>query len=199
MPPDPDPFEPLDERTAHVCVDMQRVFFEATEWRTPWAARILPAVLEIAARHASATVFTRFVPPPEPARAPGRWRRYHARWAHLTTEAGLLELAPELQALLPPATRFDKTTYSAFADGRLHRLLRARDVRAVVVTGLETDVCVLATVLGAVDLGYRVVVARDAVCSSSDRSHDDLLDHYGRRFSQQLDCASAETVLRGWA
>jgi nicotinamidase-related amidase len=33
---------------------------------------------------------------------------------------------------------------------------------ALTVTGSETDVCVLATVLDAVDLGYRVIVVRDA-------------------------------------
>ena len=37
-----------------------------------------------------------------------------------------------------------------------------------IVSGSETDVCVLATVLDAVDMGYRVIIARDAVCSSSD-------------------------------
>ncbi len=43
------------------------------------------------------------------------------------------------------------------------------------VSGSETDVCVLATVLDAVDLGYRVIVVRDAVCSSSDEGHDMLM------------------------
>ena len=32
-----------------------------------------------------------------------------------------------------------------------------------IVSGSETDVCVLATVLDAVDMGYRVIIARDAV------------------------------------
>ena len=39
-------------------------------------------------------------------------------------------------------------------------------------SGSETDVCVLATVLDAVDIGYRVIVVRDAICSSSDEGHD---------------------------
>ncbi|MGY4466887.1 nicotinamidase-related amidase [Bradyrhizobium sp. LB9.1b] len=40
------------------------------------------------------------------------------------------------------------------------------------ITGAETDVCVLSTVLGAVDLGFRVVIVKDALCSSSDVGHD---------------------------
>jgi nicotinamidase-related amidase len=35
----------------------------------------------------------------------------------------------------------------------------------LIISGSETDVCVLATVLAAVDLGYRVIVVRDGVSS----------------------------------
>lgn len=39
----------------------------------------------------------------------------------------------------------------------------------------ETDVRVLATVRGAIDIGYRDVVAEDALCSSADQSHDAMI------------------------
>jgi nicotinamidase-related amidase len=68
----------------------------------------------------------------------------------------------------------------------------------LIVTGSETDVCVLATVLHAVDLGWRVVLVRDAVCSSSDAGHDALLEVYHRRYSLQIETADAEDVLREW-
>jgi len=55
------------------------------------------------------------------------------------------------------------------------------------VTGSETDVCVLATVLGAVDHGYRVIVVTDAVCSSSDEGHDAMLKLYRERYSLQIE------------
>ena len=53
----------------------------------------------------------------------------------------------------------------------------------------------LATVLSAVDLSYRVIVARDAACSSSDEGHDTLLRLYHSRFSEQIETADAETIL----
>jgi nicotinamidase-related amidase len=58
--------------------------------------------------------------------------------------------------------------------------------------------CVLAAVLDAVDLGFRVVLPTDALCSSSDQSHDALLNLYRSRFGQQVETAEAETILACW-
>ena len=56
----------------------------------------------------------------------------------------------------------------------------------------------LATVLGAVDQGYRVVLATDALCSASDQTHDALLALYHERFSQQIEAADTDTILGNW-
>jgi nicotinamidase-related amidase len=80
----------------------------------------------------------------------------------------------------------------------LPALPRERRTKAVVVTGAETDVCVLAAVLAAVDPGLRVVLAIDAICSSSDTTHDALLTLYRQGFSGQIEAAGAETILADW-
>ncbi len=74
----------------------------------------------------------------------------------------------------------------------LESALRARRAETLAITGGETDVCVLATVLGAVDRGYRVVLATDAVCSSSDDTHDAMMTLYRQRFGQQLEIATTD-------
>jgi nicotinamidase-related amidase len=99
----------------------------------------------------------------------------------------LLELMPPLAALCPPATVIDKTRYSGFAEPRLPPHRRGREADALIISGSETDVCVMATVLSAVDLGYRVIVVRDAVRSSSDEGHDMLMRLYHTRFSADRD------------
>ena len=105
---------------------------------------------------------------------------------------------PPLAVLCPPATVIDKTRYSAFAEPRLIEHLRQRETDALIISGSETDVCVLATVLGAVDIGYRVIVVRDAICSSSDEGHDMLMRLYHTRYTEQIETADAATILARW-
>jgi nicotinamidase-related amidase len=50
--------------------------------------------------------------------------------------------------------------YSAFAESGLLGHLRQREADSLIVSGSETDVCVLSAVLDAVDIGYRVIVVR---------------------------------------
>jgi len=45
---------------------------------------VLPRISRICARHASATIFTRFIPHESPEDAEGTWRRYYDRWSEMT-------------------------------------------------------------------------------------------------------------------
>jgi nicotinamidase-related amidase len=189
---------PLTERTVHLCVDMQRIFSAEGPWPTPWMDRVLPVAAALASRHPERTVFTRFVPPERPDEMPGMWRRYYTPWRAATRERldfRSLDLMPPLAALCPPATVIDKTRYSAFAEPGLIEHLRQREADALIVFGSETDVCVLATVLDAVDIGYRVIVVRDAICSSSDEGHEMLMRLYHTRFTEQVETANADAIL----
>jgi Isochorismatase family len=93
--------------------------------------------------------------PQRPDQMPGMWQRYYPHWQAATREflnLNLLELMPPLAALWPPATVIDKTRYSGFAEPKLLAHLREREADALIISGSETDVCLLATVLSAVDL-----------------------------------------------
>ena len=93
---------------------------------------------------------------------------------------------------------FDKATYAPWIHGDLHARLERRGVDTLVVTGGETDVCVLGAVLGAVDRGYRVVVVEDALCSASDETHDALMLLYRSRYDLQVETATTIEVLDAW-
>jgi nicotinamidase-related amidase len=138
---------PLTKRSVHLCVDMQRIFSNEGPWPTPRMEKVLPITATLAASHPERTIFTRFIPPERPD---------HTRWRVATRECldlRLLQLMPPLAVFCPPATTIDKSRYSALAEPDLVEHLRRRDADALIVSGSETDVCVLATVLDALDMG----------------------------------------------
>ena len=189
------------ENAVHLCVDMQRIFRRGGLWETPWMERVLPTVAEIASRYRERTLFTRFITPASPEHAEGQWRSYYERWRCATRhelDPIQLELVPELARYVPPALVLDKSAYSAFFRSPLLVYLLERQVRTVVVSGAETDVCVLSTVLDAVNIGLRVVLVEDAVCSSSDAGHDALMTMYRLRYAQQIDLIKAEALPEYW-
>jgi nicotinamidase-related amidase len=110
----------------------------------------------------------------------------------------LPHLVEPLRMLVPPARLCDKAVYSAFGNPGLARWLAAQGVRTLVVTGGETDVCVLATVIAAIDHGFHVVLPTDALCSGNDASHDALLTLYRQRFAHQIATVSTEEILSRW-
>jgi len=192
--------EPISN-AVHLCIDMQNIFSKGGVWETPWMEQVLPAIVTLAARKAERTIFTRFITPQTPDKRPGRWQKYFRRWnqatrAHLTPSQ--LELVPELARFAPPALVLDKPGYSAFSTPQLYALLTSRHVGTVVLSGTETDVCVLATALSAVDYGFRVVIVEDALCSSLDEGHDALMTLYRNRFSEQIDLVSLDELKSLW-
>mgnify|MGYP001570147274 FL=1 len=187
-----------DSQWIHLCIDMQRMFAENTPWHVAWMKEVSPQVQEIAQRHPRRTVFTRFVPPKRAEDMHGMWRSYYQKWDNMTLDRlgpDMIDLVPSLKALVPPARIFDKMTYSPWTTGELHRVLAGEGVETLVISGGETDVCVLAAALGAIDLGYRVILLKDAVCSGADDTHDASLELLGDRFSVQLEISSTEDFL----
>ena len=182
----------------HLCVDMQRMFAEDTPWHVDWMSGVLPQVEEVAGRFPERTIFTRFIPPVRAEDMSGTWQEYYRKWWMLTRTdmpAEMADLVHPLASLVPPARTFDKRSYSPWTEGGLHKSLCEERVGTLVATSGETEVCVLAAVLGAIDLGYRVVLLSDAICSGSDETHDAALKLLGDRFSVQLEVSTTERFL----
>jgi nicotinamidase-related amidase len=185
----------------HVCVDMQRLFDAGTPWATGWMRRVLPHVVQLCEGHPQRTIFTRFIPAESLDQAPGAWRRYYEKWQQMTLQnidPALLDLLPELATFVPPAVTLEKRTYSPWTRTDLLQSLLSRKVDTIVISGGETDVCVLATVLGAVDAGFRVIVATDALCSSVNETHDAIIDFFHERLVEQIEAAEVAEIVEGW-
>ena len=190
----------VDPDAIDLCVDMQRIFAgevcgrhpgwsgscrgSSNSWRVNPSAPSSPVSSRRARRRkrpGSGAVF-----PPLAGRDPAG------------DDASLLDIVPELARFAPPAAIVDKPAYSAFFRSPLTNFLQEKGVRTVIVSGAETDVCVLSTVLDAVNIGFRVVLVEDALCSSSDAGHDALMTMYRLRFSEQIDLVTAMGLMEIW-
>lgn len=193
-------FGPLSANTVHIAIDLQRLFAEDTVWSTPALMGVVPNVATLA--KAGRTLFPRFVTPEKAEDAPGTWRRYYTHWAAVTRPnlaPGMLDLVAELAALAAPGSVIDKPTHSAFAAPEFVNRLAALGADTLIVTGVETDVCVLGTILDGIDRGFRIVAVSDAMTSSSLPGHHATLDLILPRFDQQVEIVTTEAALRAWS
>jgi len=106
------------------------------------------------------------------------------RWpAHCLQDSDGARFHPDLHLpasaiLVTKGVRFDKDQYSAFDDTGLATELRRKQVRRVWIGGLAQDVCVRATVVGARQEGFEMVVITDATrpvtCTGGESANADM-------------------------
>lgn len=83
---------------------------------------------------------------------------------------GLGKIVPEIAALLPDSTALDKNEFSCFGNAQFCSSIKsaARSRNTLLLCGMETHICVMQSALGALEQGYLVHVATDAVGSRSE-------------------------------
>ncbi|GGF20630.1 putative isochorismatase family protein PncA [Halobacillus andaensis] len=80
--------------------------------------------------------------------------------------------------LKPNIFYMDKTRYSAFSGTKLDIKLRERGITELHLVGVCTDICVLHTAVEAYNLGYQIVVHKNAVASFNQTGHEWALGHF---------------------
>jgi len=193
--------ERLGPDTVHVVVDMQRLFAEGPGWSVPAFGRILPNVRRLALRRPARALYPCFVTPPAAAAARGVWQRYYRHWPEVMAgrlPAGSLEVTAGLSDLVPPGGRIDKEGFSAYSGPGFAAALERLGAGTILLTGVETDICVLSTALESIDRGYRVVIATDAVASSAPAAHAAMLAQIYPRYVHLIDLAPTDAILAAW-
>ncbi|HVM84551.1 MAG TPA: cysteine hydrolase [Candidatus Binatia bacterium] len=176
-------------RALHVVIDMQRLFAEHPDWAVKDIGRIRKEVQWLAARKPGRTFWTRFIPAESAGAAKGAWRRYYEVWPRATLAGGgrdYVDLLPEYRTIAGDGAVFDKPGFSAFSSDKFQPALQSAGIDTLILSGVETDVCVWATALDAVDAGLFVVLAADAVTSFSEEAHRAMLDLIAPRFAPQV-------------
>src|SRR5262245_20619909 len=192
---------------------MQRGFLDpGAALEVPAAREVVPAVrwlLEAFRSRGLPVVFTEFVystrvpllvgelhPEHRPAE-PGRPQGFG--WPSSSCLEGtpsadtVAELAPAAGELV---TR--KHWYDGFAGTALDGALRARRVTSLVVTGTMTDICVLATVVGAFNREYRITVVEDAVATLWPEIQQATLDIIRRAYGRVASAKAIVDVVSAW-
>ena len=154
-----------------VVVDMQRIFGDDdSPWATPGFDDVLPRIRMLADGFGDRVVFTRFV---APARPEGAWVDYYREWSFALqpADAPAYDIVDGLDVAGHPVvslTSFGKWGPSLAA--------ATQHTGELVVAGVSTECCVLATVLGAVDAGVAVTVAADACAGPTPELRRSTLD-----------------------
>jgi nicotinamidase-related amidase len=190
---------PEPGRTALIVVDMQRGFLDPGEaMEVPPAretvgaiqtllalfrARRMPVVFtEFAYSESAPLLVGRLHPEHQPAK-PGAPRGFGLPSSSCLEGTPSADTVPEL-APRPGELVIRKRGYDAFASTPLDETLRARSVTSLVVAGTMTDICVLATVIGAFHREYRVTLVEDGVSTLWPEIQRATLDIIGRAYGR---------------
>lgn len=213
------------DTTALLIIDMQPLFYHPTSpWGAAgglgssgmdaaWPRQLaLARKLALFSGRNDSTFLTMFLPPAHASEARGIMKHYFEEESAIQLDVlraanadvpYLLGVMPQLQPLLlAGAPASTKPTGGAFGPGSsLPGQLDAyfagvgESTRTLIVTGVETDFCVISTILGALDHYYRVIVATDAISSSQPNAAQAQLDYTLRRFDHMVDLVTTEHIL----
>ncbi len=169
-----------------VVIDMQNVFAERdSPWCTPPFAAVAEKIAGLLPLFAPRTVFTRFVPPGDIA---GSWSDYYRKWSFAAAPP-----EHELWALAGPwrnAPSVDSHKFSKWIP-ELQRI--TGKTAPIVLCGVSTDCCVLATALAAIDDGAFVRVVANACGAKTPEAHERALSLMRDRAPQlAIDTAEEE-------
>ena len=194
-------FGKIGQNSIHLCVDMQKIFLEPGPWFCSETKKIIGPIKEIIQQFPKNTWFSRFLTPNNPQEFSNSWRRYYEQWKVVTQERIDPDLLDIEQTLLKESIQpkiFEKYTYDTFKNPDLNNALKENAVSTLILTGVETDVCVLSTALSGVDLGYRIILCSDAMTSSDIKNHDFVIGSLAERFDQQIEIAPIDSIIKNW-
>lgn len=147
-------------KIALLVIDMQRIYAAGGAWETEGLETVAENIVNLCGKYKN-RLFTRHLPFDNP---PGRWKSYNEVNADVNSDPEGILLLPELASI--PHQLFDKYTYSALESGRLREYLLTEQYDEILITGVQTEFCVLSTMMTAVDLGLPVTIVPDACAAS---------------------------------
>ncbi len=159
----------VTEKDALIVVDMQKDFMPGGSLPVPEGDSIVSVLNEYISIFEGKNLpvfFTRDWHPPNHISFKGHGGIWPPHCVQETEGAKFhseLKIPVDNKFIISKGTSPDFDAYSGFQGTVLENLLRERGIKRVFVGGVATDYCVKNTVIGALNLGFAVVVLSDAV------------------------------------
>jgi nicotinamidase-related amidase len=90
---------------------------------------------------------------------------------------GLGGFVPEIAGLVSEYVNIDKTEFNAFANDEFASKVggMAKGGDTLIITGVESHICIYQTAIGALRAGFRPWIVSDAVSSRNSRHHEEAM------------------------
>ncbi|MCL6445302.1 MAG: isochorismatase family protein [Alicyclobacillus sp.] len=182
----------LGEKPALIVVDMIVGF---TDPALPMGADLtlqiekINRLLDCAHANNIPVYFTAIVYDDESLADSGMWGQKMQGLETLVKGTRAVELDPRLHVCNGDAVLFKKYASAFFGTDLISRLVRQR-VDTLLVTGCTTSGCVRATVVDAVQFGFRPIVVEDAVGDRWEESHAMSIFDMRQKYADIMDCES---------
>ena len=152
-------------------VDFQNVYLPGSYWSCPGMPDAMRNTLAVlSAPNAPDYLMTAFIAPEEPE---GRWALYNEEYSGINGDAFLSEFAEEIRPYATDGHMVFKSVYSSMECEEVQAAMEGK--KAVVLTGVVAECCVLATLMDAIDMGYEVVYLYDGIAGTSEKDEQMIL------------------------
>ncbi|ABN69360.1 isochorismatase hydrolase [Staphylothermus marinus F1] len=94
-----------------------------------------------------------------------------------TKQVKLGDINGDIAKELTGSKIIEKETFSCFRNKEFMDTIRMMNRKTLLITGIETHICVLQTAIDALNLGYRVIIPYDAVSSQIKSDHEYALQY----------------------
>ena len=152
-------------------IDMQNVYLPAQPWGCSSFSRSCDNIKKIInicenKKHTDKIYFTKFIHNPE---ATGTWAEYNIQNKEINNNAWMSEIVDELKGCASKYPVLTKSTYSSMSNNILRE--ETKSAYNIVITGVVSECCILATCFEAIDMGLHIIYLKDA-CSGANEENE---------------------------
>lgn len=161
----------LENNDLILIIDMQNVYLPNQPWGCFSFNRSLQNIKRLInscekKSRLNRIFFTKFIHNPK---ATGIWAEYNVQNKEINNNAWMSEIVDDLKYCASKYPVLTKSTYSSMSNSVLRE--EAKAVSKIVITGVVSECCVLATCFEAIDMGFHIVYLKDA-CSGINEENE---------------------------